>query len=778
VFSAEPGGGIVVDTTDAPSFIGLPLARVDSEEKVRGTTRYAADEWRPGLLHARIVPSVYAHARIRSIDVSAALAMPGVVAVLTAADLPIAGADDMRMFEPLARDEALFVGHPVALVIAETEAAAADAVAEVMVDAERLPVVADLEAAMRPDSPLARLTSILPAGADDAEENTAKSAHAAVGGEGAELVDEDLSDNVHNRKRYTSGDNAAALAGSAVTAEGTFRTSWVYQGYLEPHAATAWIEPDGVLSMSTATQGTFYARKMLARIFGRPITKVRVKSAPLGGSFGSKLLVVDPLAAAAAIVLKRPVRLAFDRRDDMAGTNPAPASRIDLRIGASADGRLTGLDARLVFDTGAYIEWSIEGIAAVLIGGPYRWEAFDVRAYGIRTNRFGTGSYRGPGGPQAAFAIESLIDELAVKLHLDPIELRTRNLAALGDQMVDGEPWPGLGHAAVLEAARTHPLWQRRNDLPADEGVGIALGVWPGGKAPAAALCRLNADGSITITTGVVDMSGTTGAFQLIAAETFGVDPSRVEVVTLDTDGAPQSPLSGGSVITYSSGRAIREAAADARRQMLAYAALEMEIDPADLEIVDGMIRPVGSPDLGRPVAEFAEELSDFSAAFPPIEGHATTVQASLAPSTAAHIAHVRLDRDTGDVTVLGFVVSQDVGRAINPALVEGQMRGAAAQGIGWALHEELIHDSEGQLLTGSFLDYALPRAGQVPDIDTLIVEVPAPDGPFGAKGIGEASVIPAGAAVASAIAAAGGPRLREMPMTPRRIWAASRERG
>ena len=767
----------MVDATDAPSFIGVARARVDSEEKVRGTTRYAADQRQPGLLHARIVPSIYAHARIRSIDASAALAMPGVVAVLTAADLPIATVEDMRMFEPLARDEALFVGHPIALVIAETETAAADAVAEVIVDAERLPVVTDLETAMRPDSPLARITSILPAG-EEGEENTAKSAHAAVGSEGAALLDEDLSDNVHNRKRYTLGDSAAALAGSAVTAEATFRTNWVYQGYMEPHAATAWIESDGVLTVSTSTQGIFYVRKQLARIYGRPINKVRVRAAPLGGSFGSKVVLVDPLAAGAALALRRPVRLAFDRRDDMAGTNPAPGSRIDLRIGATADGTLSGLDARLVFDTGAYIEWSIEGIAAVLIGGAYRWSAFDVRAYGVRTNRFGTGSYRGPGGPQAAFALESLIDELASKLGLDAIELRARNLVAEGDQMVDGEPWPGLGTAEVLEAVRTHPLWQGRHDLPADEGVGVALGVWPGGKAPAAALCRLNADGSITITTGVVDMSGTTGAFQVIAAETFGVDPSQVEVVALDTDGAPQSPLSGGSVITYSSGRAIREAAADARRQMLAYAALEMEIDPADLEIVDGVIRPVGSPDRGRPIAEFAEELHDFSSEFPPIEGHASTVQGSLAPSTAAHIAHVRLDPDTGDVTVLGYVVSQDVGRALNPALVEGQMRGAAAQGIGWALYEELIHDDEGQLLTGSFLDYALPRADNVPDIDTLIVEVPAPDGPFGAKGIAEASVIPAGAAVASAIAAAGGPRLREMPMTPRRVWAATHDRG
>ena len=368
---------------------------------------------------------------------------------------------------------------------------------------------------------------------------------------------------------------------------------------MEPHASTAWIESDGVLTVSTSTQGIFYVRKQLAKIFGRPMNKVRVRAAPLGGSFGSKVVLVDPLAAGAALVLRRPVRVAFDRREDMAGTNPAPGSRIDVRIGATADGTLTGLDARLVFDTGAYIEWSIEGIAAVLIGGGL--PLVGVRRPGLRrrTNRFGTGSYRGPGGPQAAFALESLIDELADKLGIDAIELRTRNLVAEGDadgrrramagSRPRGRPRGGPGASAL---AGPH-------DLPPDEGVGVAFGVWPGGKAPAAAAVPLNADGSITITTGVVDMSGTTGAFQVIAAETFGIDPSRVEVVALDTDGAPQSPLSGGSVITYSSGRAIREAAADARRQMLAYAALEMEIDPADLEIVDGVIRPVGSPGYG-----------------------------------------------------------------------------------------------------------------------------------------------------------------------------------
>jgi CO/xanthine dehydrogenase Mo-binding subunit len=393
----------------------------------------------------------------------------------------------------------------------------------------------------------------------------------------------------------------------------------------------------------------------------------------------------------------------------------------------------------------------------------------------VRTNRVGTGSYRGPGGPQAFIAIESLIDELARKLELDPIELRARNLVTEGELMVDDEPWPRIGAAECLRAVAGHSLWSARSQLPQGEGVGLSIGVWPGGKEPAAALCRLNSDGTLTVATGVVDMSGVSTVFAAIAAEAFGVAAEAVDVVTLDTAGAPPSPMSGGSVVTYAAGAAVRAAAQDARRQLLEYAARHFEIAVDDLEIVDGEIRPLGSPDRARSVATFAEELGDFGATHPPVEGHASIVHRSLSPSTAAHLVHLRLDPETGGVEVLRHVIAQDVGRVLNPALVEGQMRGGAAQGLGWALWEELVHDDNGQLLSGSFLDYVLPRAAQIPATDTLIVEVPSPDGPFGAKGIGEASVLAAPAAVANAIAAAGGPRLRELPMTARRIWEASR---
>jgi CO/xanthine dehydrogenase Mo-binding subunit len=749
--------------------LGVSRPRADSEEKVRGRTQFAADLPIAGLLYARVVPSVYAHARIRSINTTSAVAIPGVVAVLTAADLPIVGSDNMRAFEPLARTEVLFAGQPVALVVAETESAAADAVDQVVVDLEPLPTVVDLVAAMALDSPPARLVS------PEAERATGASmaVHAAVGTPGAELFDEVVSANVFSRKRYVEGDIDRALAGADRILSATFRTNWVYQGAIEPHSATAWVDADGTLALATATQGIFYAQKQIAKIFGLPFAKVRVKGLPLGGSFGSKILVADPLVAAAALVLRRPVRLTLTRREDIAAANPAPGCLIELRIGAYADGRLAALKAWLAFDAGAYTEWSTEGTAAVLIGGPYRWEAFDVRAYGVRTNRFGTGSYRAPGAAQAAFALESLIDEMATALEIDPIEFRLQNLVEAGDPMIDGTPWPPLGHREVLDAISRHPLWRNRSNLPSNEGIGVASFAWPASKEPAAALCRLNPGGTLSVVTGAVDMTGSNSSLAAIAAETFGLAVAAIEVICLDTDGAPQTPLSGGSTAVYSVGKAVRDAAADARRKLLAYVAELMEIDPGDLEIVDGMVRPVGSPDLGKPVVEVLASVRDYGGGPPPFEGHATTSQTNLAPSTVAHLAHVRLDPETGNVRVLAYAVAQDAGKAINPALVEGQMRGGATQGIGWALHEALLHDENGQLMTGSLMDYALPRSTSIPPIDTLIVEVPSPDGPFGAKGIGEASIIPAGAAIASAIVAAGGPRLRSLPMTGSRVWSA-----
>ncbi len=752
------------------SVIGVARPRIDAPDKVTGATRYAADGHVHGLLHARLVLATEAHARIRGVEKDGALAIPGVVAVLTAADLPIATTGNDRTAEPLAREEVVFAGQPVAIVVAETEAAAEDAVETVVVEYEQLEPVVDVEQAMEPGAALARLADEEETGGD------LESIHTGVDKGEDDDTGEQLSGNVLDTVRRNSGDAAALLESSDAVVSGTFRTPWVYQAYIEPQVTTTWLEPNGTLVVSTATQGSFVTQRELARAYGLSLDRIRVIAEPLGGAFGGKFAIVEPLAAGATLVLQRPVRVVLTRAEDFQATNPASAQVSHLRVGGRKDGTLTAIEARMIVDRGSNAGWGVEGITSLLVAGPYRWEAHDLRGYGVQTNRFTFGAYRGPGAPTAAFALESLLDELASELGVDPLELRLKNAVVEGDLSVSGNPFPRMGAVEVLERVREHPMWTSRGSLPDDEGVGVAAGYWPGGNEPAAAVCRVNADGTMTVVTSAVDMSGVNTGFAAIAAEAFGLSPEQVRVVSADTATGPYAGASGGSKVTYTVGVAVLRAAEAAREALLQAASEELEIAPVDLEVVDGVVRAVGAPDRSIAVEEIAKRTLRFGGRHKPIEGHGGSAQTRGAPSASAHLAHVRVDRETGEIELLGYAIAQDVGRALNPALVEGQMRGGAAQSIGWALFEELRHDEAGRLLTGSFLDYAIPTADRVPDIDTLIVEVPAPDGPYGAKGIGEAPVIPGPAAIANAVAAAVGVRLRELPMTPPRVWRALRK--
>jgi CO/xanthine dehydrogenase Mo-binding subunit len=767
--------------------VGVARPRPDSPAKVRGATRFAADRSPRGLLFARLVLAQRAHAQILGIDASAALAMPGVVALLTAADLPIRAKGMDRLARPLARTEVVFAGEPVALVVAESLAAATDAAELVDVRLEALPVVLDPEAAMDPSSPLARLE--LGEEGDRAGSMDAQT-HGGVGGGGDESIEaEHLSSNVAGRHRYRDGDVASNLAAAAAVREGRFSTRWIHQGYLEPQVCTAWPDEDGGLVIETSTQAVFGTRNEVAKALGIPSRNVRVVGTPLGGAFGGKWPLFDSLVAAAAWKLRGPVRLAVSRGDDFASTNPGQPFIANLRIGADAEGRFVGLEGRVIADAGAFDEGTAESLAGVLVAGPYGWPAYDVRAYGVRTNRFGVGAYRAPSGPPMAFALEALIDELAIDLGIDPIELRRRNIVAQGDAMVDGEAWPIHGALEVLDALEASPVWRDRANgtngsgsgrsagaesggpESVAEGVGVALGYWPGATNAAAAACRVSPDGSVQILTGVADMSGVAGGFQAIVAEILGVDPEVVQIVTLDSNAAPASPGSGGSTVTYSAGRAIRNAAEAAAQRLLDAAAVELEIAVEDLELADGTVRPRGTPGRAIPIAKLVR--ANARAGRSPIEAHGHAENPGLAPSVAGHVVRVRVDRDTGDIKVLADHVVQDVGRVLNPALVTGQQHGAAAQTVGWAVLEELVHGEDGELRSGTFLDYALPQVDDLGEILTTNVEVPAPEGPLGAKGIGEAPVIPGAAAVANAVAAATGLRLRELPMSRQRVWQA-----
>lgn len=757
------------------TIIGAPRPRPDTPAKARGATRYAADRPVRGLLHARLVPSTRAHARIVSIDREAALAVPGVVAVLIAEDLSLKGEGSDRLSRPLAGSEVVFAGEPVALVVARTAQAAADGAELVQVRFEALPPVVEMAAAMEPGAPLARVQL-----AEEGDRTGSMDAqtHAGVGGASDGSIDaEVLSANVVGRYRYRDGDPLAALARSAVTREGTFTTSWIHQGYLEPQICTAWLDEDDTLVLETSTQSLFGARSEVAKAIGYPQHRVRAIGTPLGGGFGGKWPLFDTLVAAAAVKLRRPVRLAVTRSEDFAAANPGQGMGMTLSISADAEGRFTRLEARILADAGAYEEGSGESLAGVLIAGPYAWPSFDVKAYGVRTNRFGVGAYRAPTAPQTCFALETLIDEVAEALQLDPIEIRRRNLVAAGDAMVDGETWTAHGAAEVLDALEASPTWRDRGGSgnTVTEGVGVALGYWPGATNAAAAACRVSADGSVQVMTGVADMSGVAGGFQAIVGDALGISPDLVQIVTLDSDAAPASPGSGGSTITYSAGRAIRRAAEDVGQRLLEAAALQLEIAVEDLELFEGSVRPRGTPDKAIPIAKLVR--ANARAGREPIEGHGRSESPSLAPSASGHVVRVSVDHETGAVQVLADHVVQDVGRVLNAALVEGQQHGAAAQGIGWATLERLVHDANGQLLSGTFLDYALPRAEDVGALHVTSVEVPARDGPLGAKGIGEAPVIAGAAAVANAVAAATGLRLRDLPMTRPLVWRALRDK-
>ncbi len=758
--------------------IGRPTARADAPPKLTGQERYAGDLALAGLLHARPVLSQHAHARLVRLDATAALAVRGVVAVLAAADLPfVAEGGPPRAAESLARGEIVYAGQPVALVLAENEAAAEEAAALVVVEYELLPTVLDTHAAMAPDSPLVRLLSAV---AEDAAE---AAMHGVGGGDGAaEETQERLSANVSGQTHLAMGDIAQGLAEAEFTAEGTYRTSWVHQGYIEPQTCVA--APDGMggVTIHASTQGLFRTRQVVSQTLGLREEQVRVIAMPVGGGFGGKFGLIEPLTAGAALAVKRPVRLSFTRNEDMLTANPTPAGTIEVKLGARRDGRLTALQARLVFDTGAYPNSPMAG-AAFAIAGCYHIPNLDIRGYEVMTNRLGPGAYRAPGNPQASFAVESVMDDLAAKLGLDPIALRLLNVPVEGDPRPDGKVWPRIGLKECLEELRDHPLWRGRHDRPSRnangrtrEGIGVGVGGWRGGLEPAAALCHVDPSGIINVVVGAVDLSGTYTTLRMIAAETLGVDYALVRVVGSDSTNAPYSGGSGGSKIIYTVGQAVQRAAADAKEQILELAAQLLEAAPQDLEIAGDRVRVKGMPSLADyevTIAKIASLTSGFGARHAPISGRGTGAQTANAPGFSAHLARVRVDLDTGAVEVLEYVATQDVGRALNPAAVEGQIIGAVAQGIGWGLYERIVHDENGQVVTGTLMDYVLPRAEAVPHVETVLVEVPSPDGPFGARGVGEPPIIPVAAALANAIANATGARLGAIPITAENLWRA-----
>src|SRR5438094_3566182 len=763
----------VMKTTRDVKGIGLSILRPDAPEKVTGVVQYVADLSPRGLLHAKLLRSPHAHARILKIDVSKARALPGVRAVLTAADIPeLKRKAPTRAHAVLAIDRVVFAGQPVAAVAADEPAIAEEALDLIDVQYEVLAVSADPLEAMKPGAP--------PVADAGTEADTSEAqAHGSVAGVTTEAKPAKAV-NISQQARLQRGDVAKALAESDVVIEQTYRVPMVHQGYLEPHAVLAQWDTAGNLTLWASTQSSFNTRSEVADVL--EISENRIKVIPMecGGGFGGKIRALcEPITALLARATRRPVRYVMTRREELEAGMPAPQVIIRLKTGVKRDGTLMALEAETVLESGAF-SGTVLTVSAVFLGSLYKWPAFDIKGSEVLTHKPSVAAYRAPAAPQTIFAIDSQMEQLARALGLDPVEFRARHLSRPGDPMVNNQPWASNGAHEVLQKIGEHPLWKERAKWKAGSGnghglrgTGFALGGWLGGLQPTSATMKLNPDGTLAVLTGQVDIAGTNIALAQIAASAYGVDIDRVKITTGDTDVAPMTGLSAGSKTVYTVGTAVLQAAQDARRQTLEIAAKELEAAVQDLEIEDGKVVGRGVPDKGVTIASIGKKGNLYMSKVPPVLGVANPAFTQQAPAFAGQLARIELDPDTGEVKLHDFAVIQDAGRAINPMGVEGQMQGGSVQSLGIALTEGLMYDDKGRLMNPSLLDYRKLTAADLPNIECIIVEKPSPAGPFGARGVGEPPSGPAPAAIANAIEDAAGVRLTELPMTPERIALA-----
>jgi CO/xanthine dehydrogenase Mo-binding subunit len=731
--------------TTSGTYIGTRMKRPNAIPRLTGHEPYTDDLQLPGMLHAAYVNSPYARGRIRSIDPDPARRLPGVVQVLTGSDLPEFARNDTvkdRTFFFFARERVSFAGQPVAIVLATDPAIATEAAALVTVDVEPEPAVTSGKNALDNSAPCVR------------PDRATDGSHPNLSGE----------------ITYHQGDVEQAFAEAAVAVERSFSTASIHQGYMEPRSVVAAPDITGGLTIWTGTQGQFAVRTAVSQSLGIPETSVRVEPVTIGGGFGARFMLFEPLVGWLALQHQRPVKLTITRSEDFASTTPASENFIDLALAADQDGNIRAVKGDLTFNGGYFVKTPY-GPAALMLGSSYRIPNFHVTTREVFTNRSGTGAYRAPGLPQVAFALETAIDDLAHQLGISPIDIRRRNAASGGDTMFDGAEWQPYDPHPLLDELERSPLWTRPTGP--NEGVGIAFGVRRGFTDSASANVRLNADGTVQVLVGSMDLTGTTTGLTQIAAEIFGIPPERIQVTTANTEAAPHAGRTGGSKILYTVGNAVIEAAGHAREQVLAIAASELEVGIDDLEIQDDRVSVRGSADHFLTLAQIYQTATEPGTKYPPIYGYGNQANAIKAAAVSACITRVYVDPDSGEVEILEFMTVQDVGKAINPSEVEGQIRGGVLQGIGIGLFEGMIYDEGGQLLTGTFMDYALPKSTQAPRIDVKLIEDPSPYGPFGARGVAESPIIAPAAAIGNAIFDATGARLTELPMTPERVWRA-----
>ena len=744
--------------------VGTRPIRHDGVDKVIGAAKYGADIQLSGMLHGKVLRSPYAHARIKSIDTSEAEALTGVTAVVTSKDFPIIADEmiDLAETQGNARLMAEHVmaadkGHAVAAVSATSPHIAEQALALIEIDYEVLKPVLSLQEAMKDGAPLlhGNLTTYFKLERFGRGDDTgAKS-------------------NIASHIQHKLGDVEKGFKEADVIVEREFTTQTVHQGYIEPHASTATWAGDGRLTVWTCTQGSFAIRSSCAAILDIPESAIRVIPTEIGGGFGAKITTyLEPVAAVLSKKSGRPVQVVMSRKDVFEGTGPTSASTMRTKIGATKDGKITAAQVWMAFEAGAYPGSPIGG-GTLCATGPYNIANLLVDGYDVVVNKQKVQAYRAPGQPQGAFAVEPVIDELAEKLGMDPLEFRLKNAVKEGDRMPNGVPHPHFGVMEMEEAMKAHDHYQTPLTGP-NQGRGVAVGYrWQGGQASSATI-TVNNNGTINLVTGSVDIGGSRTAVAMQAAEILGISAEDVSPTVVDTDTIGWTGVTGGSRTAFDTGLAAIQAAQETIRLMKARAALLWEIDEEEVIFDGGIFRCTSTEDN----ISFKDLSARLMRTGGPVTCSVSAASPGSGPIIAGNLVDVEVDPETGKVDILRYTAFMDVGTAVHPAYVEGQIQGGTVQGIGWALNESYFYDEEGVMLNSSFLDYRMPTSLDVPMIDTVMIEVPNPKHPFGIRGVGEAPIIPPLPALAIAVSNAIGVKMSDLPLTPDVILAALESKG
>ena len=738
--------------------IGTRPIRHDGMDKVTGAAVYGGDIKLPGMLFGKVLRSPHAHAKIKKIDISEALKLEGVLAVSTADDL-VETVDKLSSLgetlvnvreiacNSLASDKVLYKGHALAAVAATSVHIAEEALDLIKVEYEILPAVVDVLAAMEENAPLLD------------ENRTTREL-----GKPTNRVS-----NVATINESAMGDLEKGFIEADHIVEHEFKTATVHQGYIEPHNTTVWWKNDGTITVWVSTQGPFEIRSQVSEVLNVPVSKVKVIPCEIGGGFGGKFpAYMEPAAAILSYKTGRPVKMVMTRTEVFEATGPGPGSFIKAKMGVKKDGTLCAAYAKLVYEAGAF-PGSAVGAAAMCIFAPYNIENVHIEAYDVVLNKPKSSAYRAPGAPNAAFASESIIDELAELIGMDPLKLRLKNSAREGTRRADGTRFKKIGCEETCQAAIDSEHYAKKLE-GTHRGRGVASGFWVNGGGESSASISVNNNGTVNLQEGSVDIGGSRASMAMIVAETLGLNAEDVNPSVPDTSSIGMTAGTGGSRTTYATGHACYKAAEAIKAEMCLRASRQLEIQESDVCYENGNFVCISDT---NKILTFEEVAAEQASTGGPITGTGTINASGPQNAFGTHIVDVEVDSETGKVKILRYTAAQDVGKAIHPSYVEGQIQGGTVQGIGWALSEGYFYNEDGSMANASFLDYRMPTALDLPSIEPLLVEVPNPASPHGIRGVGEVTLVPPMAAIANAIYNAIGVRLRDLPMSPDKVIAA-----